>query len=133
MEGFSMKKIDNYRSNLAVLARADDEDLSNEFVQSGVIGKFSIQFELGWKLLKELLAYEGVSASQTGSPRDIIKASFRFFDFLDEEVWLSMLRDRNDTSHIYDGTRARALVDTIIEVYTPEFQRMERAISERYE
>ena len=47
-----MKKFENYASNLRVLARADKEDLNNEFVISGVIDKFSVQFELGWKLLR---------------------------------------------------------------------------------
>ena len=54
-----MKKFDNFSSNLAVLRRAADQDLGNEFIISGIIDKFFIQFELGWKLLKELLRYEG--------------------------------------------------------------------------
>ena len=49
-----MKKYDNYASNLRVLERADREALDNEFIISGIIDKFSIQFELGWKMLKEL-------------------------------------------------------------------------------
>lgn len=51
-----MKKYDNYAAQLAVLERAKDEDLSNEFVMSGVTNKFALQFELAWKLLKETLA-----------------------------------------------------------------------------
>ena len=54
-----MKKFDNYRKNLDVLRRSDQQDLNNEFIISGIIDKFSIQFELGWKVLKELLTYEG--------------------------------------------------------------------------
>lgn len=42
-----------------VLALADQEDLTNEFIIGGIIDKFFIQFELGWKVLKELLSYEG--------------------------------------------------------------------------
>lgn len=52
-----MKKYENYVSHLRVLERAGQERLDNEFIVSGIIDKFSIQFELGWKLLKELLAY----------------------------------------------------------------------------
>ena len=52
-----MKKYENYVSRLRVLERAGQERLDNEFIVSGIIDKFSIQFELGWKLLKELLAY----------------------------------------------------------------------------
>ena len=48
-------------SHLSVLLRAPKEDLSNEFIVSGIIDKFFIQFELGWKLLKEMLAYDGPS------------------------------------------------------------------------
>ena len=43
------------------------------------------------------------------------------YDFLDEEVWLSMLRDRNDMTHIYDGEAAKRLVDKIIAEYIPAF------------
>ncbi len=52
-----MKKYENFCSNLAVLASAGKEDLDNEFILSGIINKFSLQFELTWKLLKELLKY----------------------------------------------------------------------------
>ena len=47
-----MKKFDNYVSNLEVLQKAENEDLDNEFIISGIIDKFFIQFELGWKVLK---------------------------------------------------------------------------------
>ena len=56
-----------------MLERAGQERLDNEFIVSGIIDKFSIQFELGWKLLKELLTYEGSSVAKTGSPRSIIR------------------------------------------------------------
>lgn len=69
-----MKKFDNYRKNLDVLRRSDQQDLNNEFIISGIIDKFSVQFELGWKVLKELLTYEGINAAKTGSPREIINA-----------------------------------------------------------
>ena len=34
--------------------------------------------------------------------------------------------------HIYDGGKARELVDIIISKYVPEFQKMENALSDRY-
>ena len=45
-----MKKFENYKSNLTVLSKAYDEDLENEFILSGIIDKFFIQFELSWKV-----------------------------------------------------------------------------------
>ena len=49
-----MKKFDHFKSNLKILEKADKEDLTNEFILGGIIDKFFIQFELGWKVLKEL-------------------------------------------------------------------------------
>ena len=37
----------------------------------GIIDKFYIQFELSWKVLKELLILEGVAEAKAGSPKDI--------------------------------------------------------------
>lgn len=114
-----MKKYDNFASALATLSLSSDQDLTNEFVQGGIIAKFSLQFELSWKLLKALPAYEGEATAKTGSPRDILKAAFHCYDWLDEATWLGMLRDRNDTAHIYNAELVEPLVRTIIESYTP--------------
>lgn len=83
-----MKKFENFSSNLEVLKKADKEDLTNEFIISGIIDKFSLQFELSWKVLKELLRYEGKSQANTGSPREILKAAYTVYDFMEEETWL---------------------------------------------
>ena len=128
-----MKKYDNYCRNLHVLAQSAEQDLQNEFIISGIIDKFFIQFELGWKLFKELLKYEGQAVAVTGSARAIIKEAYRIYDFLDQDIWLEMLENRNDLAHIYDGNRARELVDLIMEKYVPEFQKVEKAVSSKYE
>lgn len=127
-----MKKFDNFVSNLEVLAKAQQEDLENEFIVSGIIDKFFIQFELGWKVLKELLKYEGKGVANTGSPREIIKAAFTIYDFIGEEEWLSMLKSRNDMTHIYDGAAAQRLVKTILESYIPAFLCMQEGILRCY-
>ncbi len=127
-----MKKFENYASNLRVLARADKEDLNNEFVIGGVIDKFSVQFELGWKLLKELLAYEGSKASVTGSPRGIIKEAYAVYPFFDGDIWLDMLKDRNDMAHIYNGNAANELVKRILEEYIPQFLKLEEELVRMY-
>ncbi len=127
-----MKKLENYVSHLRVLQQANQEDLDNEFIISGIIDKFSIQFELGWKLLKQLLAYEGSAASATGSPRGIIKEAYAVYSFFDGELWLAMLRDRNSMAYIYDGEAAKALVKRILEEYIPQFVRLENELKQQY-
>ena len=127
-----MKKYDNFHNHLNVLKKAHKEDLNNEFIISGIIDKFFIQFELGWKVLKELLIYEGNSKGLSGSPREIIKSAYYCFDFIDEEIWLKMLRDRNDCTHIYNEEMAKELVKKIIEIYIAEFEKVDKIISDKF-
>lgn len=127
-----MKKFENFVSNLSVLREADKEDLENEFILSGIIDKFYVQFELGWKVLKELLKYEGRAESNSGSPREIIKAAYTVYGFVDENLWLSMLRERNNTAHMYDADAARELVRHILRDYIPAFLSMREGIVSRY-
>ena len=130
--GITVRKFDNFVSNLAVLQTAGAENLQNDFIVSGIIDKFYVQFELGWKVLKELLQYEGRAEARTGSPREILKAAFTVYDFIDESLWLSMLRERNNTAHIYDAEAALELVRHILRDYIPAFARMRDEISVRY-
>ena len=127
-----MKKYENFIKHIKVLARAQNEDLNNGFIISGIIDKFFIQFELGWKVLKELMRYEGKAVGATGSPREIIKAAYSCYDFMEEGVWLSMLKDRNDLSHIYDEERAKELLSRILKEYIPEFQRLYKELQDMY-
>ena len=112
-----MKKFENYISNLRVLEQADQEPLDNAFIISGIIDKFSIQFELGWKVLKKLLAYE----------RSLLDLSF-----FDGELWLDMLNDRYSMAHIYNGNAAKKLVQRILDTYIPQFQKLEEEIIRSY-
>ena len=127
-----MKKFENYKNNLRVLATAGEQDLNNEFIVGGIIDKFYIQFEMGWKVLKELLAYEGIAAAKNGSPREIIKEAYRFYTCIDEDVWLDMLAQRNNSAHIYNVSIARELTNKIILNFVPAFQALESSIESRY-
>ena len=129
---FYMKKFDQYVRYLQVLCRAEQEDVTNEFIVSGIIDKFYIQFELGGKVLKELLRYEGANQAATGSPREIIKTAYAYFHFMEEDVWLEMLRDRNDTTHIYNEEAAQQLVERILHQYIGVFVSLEQQIRARY-
>jgi len=127
-----MKRYDEFVRHLRVLRQAHTQDLTNEFIISGIIDKFFIQFELGWKLLKDLLRYEGLEVAASGSPRSIIKEAYRLYDFLDEDTWLRMLRARNDVTHIYNSALAQKLVGDILTQYIPAFRAMETGLGERY-
>ncbi len=128
-----MKKYENYVSNLNILVKAEKEDLENEFIISGIIDKFMLQFELGWKVMKEFLRYEGSQVANTGSPREIIKAAYSIYsDYMEEDVWIEMLRSRNNMTHIYDGNAAKELVNLILSKYMPAFIQLQDGLNARY-
>ena len=129
---FYMKKFDQYVRYFQVLCRAEQEDVTNEFIVSGIIDKFYIQFELGGKVLKELLRYEGENQAEMASTREIIKTADAYFHFMEEDVWLEMLRDRNDATHIYNEEAAQQLVEKILHQYIGVFVSLEQQIRARY-
>lgn len=67
-----------------------------------------------------------------GSPRAILKESYRFYDFIDEAAWLDMLRDRNTNVHIYDNKLAQDLIQRILNAYIPAFCQLRDGLMERY-
>jgi nucleotidyltransferase substrate binding protein (TIGR01987 family) len=76
-------------------------DTPTEIERDGAIQRFEYSFELSWKTLKTVLEYLGVENCK--SPRKALQAALvqGLINSLDQEVWLAMLDDRNQTTHIY--------------------------------
>ncbi len=125
-------KYANYKANLDILKQAPYQDLSNEFVLSGIIDKFAMEFELAWKLLQKTLEYEGRLDAATGSPRGIIKAAYSTYDLIDEGLGLRMLDDRNAAEHVYDQALADHLVVAINSEYIAVFEKLIADLEELY-
>jgi len=85
-------------------------------VVDAVIQRFEFSFELSWKLMKEVLAYDGIDAL---SPRAVIKEGFRTKLINDGDAWIDMLEDRNKTSHIYDEKQANDIYVKIKKRHLP--------------
>lgn len=63
-----------------------------------VIHRFEFCIELYWKVLKKILVYEKIKCS---SPREVLEQAYQIDLINNEKAWLSMLDDRNKTSHLY--------------------------------
>lgn len=94
--------------------------------------RFTLQFDFALSLLAETLSCEGVAEAQSGSPRDILKAAYATYGFIDESVWLEMLQSRNTVMHLYDGEAALRQVRRILDVYIPAFSQLDRDLRSRY-
>lgn len=93
----------------------------NDVERDALIQRFEFSFEILWKCAKEYLyTEEGIDAA---SPKKVIRYC-RELGILDEEQTvqaLQMADDRNLTTHTYDESFAKAVVERIRE-YDPLLQ-----------
>ena len=66
--------------------------------------------ELSWKMLKKILSYEKIEST---TPLDVLRKAYQFNLINDEDQWLSILDDRNNTSHMYKQKDAKRVFENI--------------------
>lgn len=127
-----MKKLDNFSNCLRVLKRADFALAANEEIyRTGVVGQFSLTFELAWKALQAVLRLHGAEGAETGSPREILQLGYKMGFVEDETVWLMMLKKRNVMVHIYDESEADELLLLIRDSFIPAFLVLEKTLEKK--
>lgn len=86
----------SFCNSLDALAEARQRDLSDSFVLSGTSAKFSITFDLAWKVMKDILVqYYAITGFVTGSPREVLRESFKA-NLISDDTWMEMLNVKND-------------------------------------
>lgn len=113
-----MKKFENFKSSLDFLKTADRKEAEcNKYVRIGVIDQFCFTFELAWKVMKEVLSEEGVAEASKGSPKAVLKLSYKYGLIDDADLWIKMHIDRNNVTHRYNEMELDILLDNIFEHY----------------
>lgn len=120
MNKFSEK----YRQLVDAVARlrealSDYDKTALESVRDGVIQRFEFCTELAWKTMREYLIDQGYT--ELNSPKATIRQAFAFGLISDESGWLSLLEDRNLTSHIYNEETAKEIFGHISQKYLALF------------
>lgn len=123
------KYIERYNSfckSLDSLKKVKDRDISDEFVLSGAVNKFSLTFDISWKVMKDIvIKYHQMLDIATGSPRENLRAAASV-QLISDDAWMDMLHDRNDLTHDYDGELAKEKVQVIIDRYIPLFEEFQK-------
>lgn len=104
------------RLNEVILAAKREED--KDYIQDACIQRFEFSIELFWKTLKKILLHEKIDSS---TPRDVLSKAYQYGLIDDENIWLQMLDDRNNTSHAYREERAKIIFGNI-QKYLPIYQ-----------
>lgn len=123
-------RYESYRRSLAALTEARSRDLADPFVLSGTGAKFSITFELAWKVMKDILIqYYAITGFVTGSPREVLREAFKA-QLIDSDEWMDMLEVRNQLAHDYDDSIIKAHCQTIVTEYIDRFQEFEQTVDQ---
>ena len=106
MEGKSINRYHSYCRSLDNLADAKGRDRTDKFVLSGTVQMFNLSFDLAWKVMKDIITeYHGALEYPTGSPRETLRMA-NSVGLIGDDMWLEMLRARNNLAHDYDGELA---------------------------
>ncbi|MCF6352435.1 MAG: nucleotidyltransferase substrate binding protein [Cyclobacteriaceae bacterium] len=89
----------------------------SDIERDGAIQRFEYSFELSWKTLKTVLEYLGIEDCK--SPRKALQAGLiqGLINAKNQEVWLKMLDDRNETTHIYHEEVAVSIFSHLLDYY----------------
>lgn len=124
-----MNKLDNFTNCLNVLKTADFEFASDNVIyRTGVIGQFNLTFELVWKALQAVLKLHGAEGAESGSPREILQLGYKLGFVNDSAVWLTMLKKRKTSVHIYDEDAIEEMLLLIRDSFIPAFVVLEETL-----
>ncbi|AAU28966.1 TPA: nucleotidyltransferase substrate binding protein [Legionella pneumophila] len=117
------QRLNNYARALQQLSLAvnlaQTRPLS-DLEKQGLIQAFEFTHELAWNVMKDYFFFQGNSAI-TGS-RDATRESFNKGLIKEGEIWMEMIKSRNQTSHTYNQSVADEIVKNIINFYHTSFQ-----------
>lgn len=127
------ERIENFDKAFILFKKMCDNyisDKNNDTFRLALTQSFEIVFELGWKVLKDYLATEGI---EVFTPKDVIKSAFNMNILQDGQVWIDMSKDRNATSHEYNMDKVDIMLERISSVYYDELYRFSCQVREFYE
>ncbi len=128
MDAKFTRRFESFQNSLDALAEARTRDMSDSFVLSGTSAKFSITFDLAWKVMKDmLLQYYMMGDFVAGSPREVLRKAFEA-QLITDDIWMEMLKVRNRLSHDYDGSIVKEYCERIIEEYVNRMYELEEKI-----
>lgn len=93
----------------------------DDLLQAGVIQHFEFTWELAWKVLADYLAASDVPLA-AATPREVVREAFKAGLIEDGQLWMTMNKDRNRSSHIYSGAMILEIGERIAADYQPLLQ-----------
>ncbi len=124
-------KFNNYKNALSRLHESlkEAEGSGSLTIRDGVIQRFEFTAELSWKTMREYLLMQEIG--DINNPKNVLREALSNSIIMDGEGWLSIIRDRNSTSHVYDEEDADEIFARIKSKHIKLFDELESTLSEK--
>lgn len=102
---------------LAEIVNLSKTKTLNDIERDSAVKRFEYNFETAWKVMKcyaESQGYTGIMGS-----RDAIRKAYQMQLIDNPDVWMDMIRWRNETAHNYDGEMADSAIDSVLNSFYP--------------
>ena len=125
-----VQRFSNYKKALNQLKEAIDlmsqRALSN-LEKQGVVQAFEFTHELSWNMMKDFLESKG--NTEIYGSKDATRQAFKYGLVIDGDVWMSMIKSRNLTSHTYEQKTVDEIVEQISQEYISAFIELDHKFS----
>ena len=100
-------------------ARLAGERELSPLEKQGLIQAFEFTHELAWNVLKDYLENQGIQGvvGSKGATREAFKNNL----ISEGEVWMDMIKSRNQTTHTYNDEVAAKIMEAIQTLYVSAF------------
>ncbi len=126
-----IQRFDNYSKALTQLKSAVElakERMLSELEKQGLIQEFEYTHELAWKTIKDFLNEKG--NKEIYGSKDAIREAFKYGLLKNGEIWMDMIKSRNDSSHTYNEETANEIAEAILNYYYAEFEKLFNKLTE---
>jgi nucleotidyltransferase substrate binding protein (TIGR01987 family) len=113
------QRLENYKKALSHLSFAINiasQRQLNEIEEQGFIKAFEFTFELAWNVMKDYLTDMGIT--EIVGSKGAIRHAFNQGLITEGQTWLTMVTDRNRSSHTYENEIKNELLQKIKNQYT---------------
>jgi len=118
------QRFENYQKAITRLAKdatiTENRELS-DLEKQGLIQGFEYTHELAWKTIKDYFIAKG--ENKIYGSRDATRLAFKYELIIEGEIWMTMIDDRNLSSHTYKEDVVEKILGHILESYVSEFQK----------
>ena len=113
------QRFENYTKAVEQMTRFIEAGELNEMEEQGLIQSFEYTYELAWNTLKDFFEEQG--ETQVMGSRDAFRLAFKRGLIEEGEVWMDMIKSRNQTSHTDNEETANQITEAILTRYCAQF------------